>query len=77
MNIERVIHALYLVTNKISKGGIGLNFSVRKFVFDTISCFRITLFLQILRQSLGIWGKGDDSGSGKSQEQLACRQTIV
>lgn len=52
-----MLHAVGFVTNKFSKGGIANNFSVRKFISHEISCIRITLFLQVLRQSLGIWGE--------------------
>lgn len=63
MNTESVIfgfwlNAVSLVTNHISEGIPALTFSVRRFVCHYISYFRIILFLQILRQSFGIWKKG-------------------
>lgn len=48
------------MTNKCWEGVHSVTFSVRKFVCHEIRvyCFRVILFLQNLRQSLGIWQKG-------------------
>lgn len=63
VNIESAIfglwlNAVYLETNQISEGTLALASSVWKFFRHETSCFRVILFLQILRQSLGIWEKG-------------------
>lgn len=51
------LHAVSLLTNRNSEGILVLTFSVRKFVCHEISCCTVTLFLQIIRQSLGSWEK--------------------